>query len=298
MDENNEKRYVTEWSFSFEKLNDQVSDFVKSVGMKGEQEIKTGHFSEPVGSATSAQVRLDFPVGKSTIKSLVNSESLIEADLTYIGEINFTASGDTEKIVNLRQMNAPSDWFSGIFGWIGSGQKLRWDIGLTPNIPLDLEIHNGVGECDFDLQALKVSALRIAGGTGEIHTTLPTGTYSAKIDSGVGEMHINVPVGAVVDLQASSGTGEVHLDIADGALVTAHVRGGIGEMKVRLPQNTAARIEYKSGLGGANVTSRLTRVSSSDGWNQSGVWQTPDYDTADSKILIKYEGGIGGLKVV
>lgn len=297
MDEQKEKRYVTEWSFSFEKLNDQVSEFVKSIGMKGEEQIKTGQFSEPIGSATSARVRLDFPVGKSTIKPLDN-DSLIEADLTYVGEINFTASGDTEKVVNLSQVKATADWFRGIFGWIGSGQKLRWDVGLTSHIPLDLEIHNGVGECEFDLAALKVSALRIAGGTGEIHATLPSGEYSARIDSGVGEMHINVPAGAVVDLQANSGTGEVHLDIADGALVTAHVRGGIGEMRVRLPQNTAARVEYRSGIGGANVSSRLTRVSTSEGWGQNGVWQTEDYETATSKILIKYEGGIGGLKVL
>jgi hypothetical protein len=299
MSEDKEKRYVTEWSFSFEKLNDQISDFVKSMGMKGEEQIKTGHYTEPVGSATSARVRLDFPVGRSTIKPLVDSDTLIDADLTYVGEISFTASGETEKVVNLSQDHAPADWFRGFFGWIGSGQKLHWDVGLTTRIPLDLEIHNGVGECEFDLGALKVSALRIAGGTGEIHASLPTGQYSAHIDSGVGEMHLDVPPGATIDLQANAGTGEIALDIADGAVVTANVRGGIGEMKVRLPQSAAARIEYRSGIGGANVPSHFTRISSiGDAWNQGGVWQTPNYDTAEHKILIHFEGGIGGLKVL
>jgi hypothetical protein len=297
MDEDKEKRYVTEWSFSFEKLNDQISEFVKSMGMKGEEQIKTGHYSEPIGSASSARVRLDFPVGKSMVKPLVDSDSLIEADLTYVGEINFTASGDTEKVVNLSQVNAPADWFRGIFGWIGSGQKLRWDVDLTTRIPLDLEIHNGVGECRFDLGALKVSALVIKGGTGEITAALPAGQYSARIDSGVGEMHLTVPSGATVDLQVSCGTGVVHLDIADGAVVTGNVRGGIGEMNVRLPQSAAARIEYRSGIGGANVPARFNRVGSGDNW-QGGTWQTPDYDTAERKTLIHFEGGIGGLKVL
>jgi molybdopterin-binding protein len=113
----------------------------------------------------------------------------------------------------------------------------------------------------------------------------------------VGETHLSIPPGAVVDLQIGSGTGEVHLDIADGAVVTARVRGGIGEMKVRLPQTAAARVEYSAGIGGAHVNSRLHRVKGGDGWNQSGVWQTSDYDTADDKILITFEGGIGGLDI-
>jgi hypothetical protein len=298
MDEQKEKRYVTEWSFSFDKLNDQISEFVKSMGMKGEEQIKTGHYTEPVGSATSARVRLDLSVGKCIVKPLVDSETLIEADLTYVGEINFTASGDTEKVVNLSQVNAPADWFRGIFGWIGSGQKLRWDIGLTTRVPLDLEIHNGVGECNYDLSALHLTALRIAGGTGEITASLPAGQYSARLDSGIGETHISIPSGANVDLQASAGTGEVQLDIADGAVVTAHVRGGIGEMNVRLPQNAAARIEYRAGIGGANLPARFNRVSGGDSWQPSGIWQTPDYDTAARKIFIKFEGGVGGLKVI
>jgi hypothetical protein len=297
MDENKEKRYVTEWSFSFDKLGEQISDFTRSIGMKGEEQIKTGRFDTPVAGATSARVRLDLSVGKTTIRPLVDSENLIEADLTYVGEVNFTAQGDTEKTISLSQASAAADWFRGFLGWIGSGQKLRWDIGLTTRIPLDLEIHNGVGECSYDLHDLQVKALRISGGTGEIRASLPGGEYSARVDCGVGETHLAIPPGAVVDLQASSGTGEVHLDIAEGAVVTARVHGGIGEMQVRLPQTAAARVEYTAGIGGASVNPRLYRVKGSEGWNQSGVWQTSDYDTADDKILIIFEGGVGSLKV-
>ena len=242
MDENKEKRYVTEWSFSFDKLGEQISDFAKSIGMKGEEAINTGRFDAPIAGATSGRVRVDLSVGKANIHPLGDSENLIEADLTYVGEINFTAQGETEKIVNLSQASAVGEWFRGVFGWIGSGQKRHWDVGLTTRIPLDLESHSGVGEGTYDLRDLQVSALRISGGAGEIHATLPKGVYSAKIDCGVGETHLSIPAGAVVDLQASSGTGEVHLDIADGAVVTARVRGGIGEMQVRLPQTAAARV--------------------------------------------------------
>lgn len=297
MDENKEKRYVTEWSFSFDKLSDQISEFVKSIGVKGDEQIKTEHFEAPLENASSARVRLDLSVGKTTIRPLTESANVIEADLTYVGEINFSASGDTEKVINLSQASGASEWFRGFFGWIGSGQKLAWDVALTTQIPLDLEIYNGVGQCRFDLDTLQVKSLRIAGGAGEITATLPGGNYTASIDSGVGQTNLSVPPGALVDMRVGAGTGEINLDIADGADVTAHIRGGVGAVNVRLPQNAGARVEYTSGIGGAHISPRLNRVKGSEGWNQSGVWQSPDYDTAEQKVYIRFEGGVGGLNV-
>lgn len=297
MSENKEKRYVTEWSFSFEKLSDQIADFVKSVGAKGEEQIKTEHFEVPLENATSARVRLDLSVGKTTIRPLAESNNVIEADLTYVGDVSFTATGDAEKVVTLSQVSGPGEWFRGFFGWIGSGQKLSWDVGLTARVPMDLEIHNGVGQCRFDLATLQVRTLRVAGGAGEITATLPEGTYTASIDSGVGQTNLSVPPGATVDMRIGAGTGEINLDIAEGADVTANIRGGVGAVNIRLPQTAGARVEYTSGIGGANVSPRLTRIKGGEGWNQSGVWQSPDYDTAEQKVYIRFEGGVGGLTV-
>ena len=61
MDENKEKNYKVEWSFSFEKLGDQIGDFFKSMGAEGSEEIKHEHFSEPLGAATSARARSSSP---------------------------------------------------------------------------------------------------------------------------------------------------------------------------------------------------------------------------------------------
>lgn len=297
MSENKEKRYVTEWSFSFDKLSEQISDFAKSVGVKGEEQVKTDHFEAPLGTAASARVRLDLTVGRSTVTPLADSANLIEADLTYVGEIDFNVGGETEKVVSLSQTRATADWFRNIFGWIGSGQELHWDIGLTPQIPIDLEIHNGVGQCQFDLSTLQLSALHINGGAGEIRATLPAGQYPVRIDSGVGQTNLTIPSGAVIELNMGAGTGEINLDIGADTDVTARIRGGVGAVNVRLAETTAARVEYSPGLGGAHVNSRLYRVKGGDGWNQGGIWQTSDYDTADHKVYIRFDGGVGGLNV-
>ncbi len=67
MDENKQKNYKVEWSFSFEKLGDQIGDFFKSVGAEGSEEIKHGEFSEPLGGASSARV----PAPNSTTAEVV-----------------------------------------------------------------------------------------------------------------------------------------------------------------------------------------------------------------------------------
>ncbi|MBE0689872.1 MAG: hypothetical protein IH587_07100, partial [Anaerolineae bacterium] len=98
-----EKKYKTEWSFSFEKLGSDIGDFVKSLGIGDEESVKEGEFNAPIDGAQSAHVRLDCSVGKCIIRPLTNLDNLIEADLTYVGDINFVVSGEAEKSVTLSQ---------------------------------------------------------------------------------------------------------------------------------------------------------------------------------------------------
>ena len=299
MDENKEKNYKVEWSFSFEKLGDQIGDFFKSAGgAKGEEEIKHGQFSEPIGAATSARTRIDFSVGETTITALNTSENLIEADLTYVGDVQLQATGETEKVVHLGQAAGAAEWFRGALGWIGSGQRLRWDIALTPKIPLNLDLHGGAGRSNFDLSGLQLTALNIASGAGELVISLPSGEYNARVSGGVGRSSLSVPAGAFVDLSVSSGAGEVNLVVNEGAALTARISGGVGATNVSIPAGVAVRLEARTGIGSISTGPQLKRITgSSSGWDKSGVWQTENFDGAERKIVIRFDGGVGALTV-
>lgn len=303
MSEQPEKKYVKEWSFSFEKLSEQIGEFVKSVGVSAEEAIKQGQFSAPLEGAESARVRLDLSVGETMIAPLTDSENLIEADLTYVGEIHFTAESAPDapsvRVVSLSQAAGASDWFRSFFGWIGSRKTLKWDIQLSPNVPMDLDIRAGVGESRIDLGALRVTALHLSGGTGEIDVTLPaTDGCAATISGGVGETRFTIPDGANIDLTLRVGTGESDIFFGENVNVTAEISGGIGECKLHIPEGAAARIEAKLGIGGARVPARFARLGGSDaGIGSHGVWQTVNYDAAERKINVKFTGGIGELKV-
>ncbi len=296
------KQYKTEWSFSFEKLSDQIGDFFRSVGSPEEVEVKTDSFSDVVGSATSARVRLDLSAGETNVYMLEDSAKLIDAEITYIGEMRFVTNNEAEKVVSLSQVTSPGEWFRHALAWLShrGENQLRWKVGLSPAIPVDLDIHGGVGQCDFSLATLKPGKVTMNGGTGEINVTLPNSPepYTANINGGVGELDVKIPAGASVTLTVRAGTGEIDLDIGEGATADITVHGGVGEVQVHLPAEAAVRVDGKAGIGDISVPARLARLSGSDEFfGKSGVWQSANYEESARKITVRYNGGVGALVV-
>lgn len=293
-----EKRYEREWSFSFDKLNDQISDFVRSFGVSGEASLQTDIFSEPIGPAQRAQCRFDLPVGETKITS-ITGDNLIEAELTHLGDVRFAVSGETEKMVSLGQNTDAADWVRNLFGWIGAQGKLNWSIGLTNSIPLDLDIHSGVGNSTFDLRGLDLTKANVYGGAGDIDLTLPVGTFPVQLSGGIGKFVVNVPAGATIDLSLRAGTGTVELNVGANATVTARIKGGVGDVTVNLPAASPVQVDARMGLGDVNLPDRLVRVSGDSDTiiGKSGVWQTPDYEANEQRIMLDFDGGVGGLLV-
>ncbi len=96
-------------------------------------------------------------------------------------------------------------WFSPNFG---GSPDAKWDIGLTPNVPLNLNLDTGSGSCDLDLSGLRVSNLYLDSGSGSIAFVLPSGsTFEALIDSGSGSVKISIPDDAGVRVELDSGSG-------------------------------------------------------------------------------------------
>ena len=300
MDENKEKNYKVEWSFSFEKLGEQIGDFFKSVGAEGRaRRSSTGNSASRSATRLQRGCASISRSAKRPLRRSTTSDNLIEADLTYVGDVELKATGEKEKVVHLGQAAGAAEWFRGALGWFGSGQRLRWDVALTPKIPLNLDLHSGAGRSNFDLSELQVTGAQYCSGAGELVVSLPAGEYSARVSGGVGRTSINVPTGANVDLNVSSGAGEVNLDISEGAALNARISGGVGATNVSVPAGAAVRLEARTGLGSINAGAQLQRISGSGGdfWDKGGVWQTPNFESAERKIVIRFDGGVGAITV-
>jgi hypothetical protein len=243
--------------------------------------IQHERFVAAVDGAESARVRLDLSVGETTVHSRVETGNLIDADISYLGEVRFEAQGDTDKFIHLGQVGGygafinPGAWFGG-----SSGRDLRWNVGLNPTVPTDLDIHGGVGKSTIDLSALHLTRLDVNGGVGELNVTLPV-----KAEN--------------LDARLQVGVGKLDVDIPAGSTVYARIKGGVGETNVTTPSDSAVRVIAKTGIGDLNISPRLTRISGNgdSGFGKEGTWETPGFSSAADQIVIEYDGGIGQLRV-
>lgn len=283
MSEEQGKKQVVEWSFSFENLGNSINEQFRKMGVADEK-VKKEHFAAGLAGATSAHIELDFSVGRLAVKGLAESENLIEADVAYTGEMKFEVSGETEKKVKLAQdkssgENIVTSSVKDAIGKLVNRDDLRWEVGLSPALPLRLDINGGVGETRLDLSGLQISGLEVDNGVGETHLNLPAcaASYPVSLNSGVGAMHIHVGQGAAVKLD---------------------IQGGVGSVDVFVAAQAAVHLEATSGLGGVDVPKQFKRVKGgADFISKSGVWETEGYALASPQVQITYNGGVGGFKL-
>jgi hypothetical protein len=142
--------------------------------------------------------------------ALTDSSSLIEADVAYRGELIFDTDQQGDHIsVELDTA------LRGVAGWPPfpeappEGTERRWDVALSPAVPVELSLDVGSGACSFDLAELHVEALDIDGGSGSMELSLPSShSFEVSIDGGSGAMDVIVPrnLGVEVDLDSGSGS--------------------------------------------------------------------------------------------
>jgi hypothetical protein len=272
-------KQVVEWSFSFEQVGESVNRMLGKIS--GDQEVKTERFSIPLEGTRAASVHLSLSIGTADVHALNAGDNLFQADVKYTGEMEFTVTGDAEKSVKLGQKRSSSvtEPIKNALGRIVNREDLHWDIGISPEVPVELHVDGGIGSNNIDLTNLRLANFQMVGGVGETRLTLPSGAsnYVAEVNGGVGNTTIVVP---------------------DGAALRLRLQGGVGGVNLHLPENAAARVEVSGGLGGASLPARFTRTKGGDEFiSQSGTWETPGYALAQQQIFVQFQGGVGGLKV-
>ncbi len=240
---------------------------------------QTHYFNEPLDDATAADIDLNLSIGEATISALSQSDQLMDADLTYVGEVNFEVSGQQQKHIRLRQTGDSALQWMNPLNWFNQA-PYAWRIGLSDQVPLSLNIQGGVGKAKIDLRRLQLTDLRLHGGVGEVDVRLPEARngYAVDLHGGVGEIRMDLPPATDLDVR---------------------IQGGLGEITLSTPANSALRVEARGGMGDVKVPSGLKRLSSGGDFEMgtSGVWESPNFADAAQRITIDYHGGMGELKI-
>jgi hypothetical protein len=267
-----------------------------SLGLGDDIDVKTERFVEPIGEATSARLSLDLSTGPTDIAALSDSDDLIYAELNYTGKIKFEVRGEREKSISLSESDTDFFWFD----WFGGDDdELRWDIGLSPRVPLDLEVDASSGHLVLDLRELQLTRLNLDVGSGAVNGSLPAteGRYDARVDGGSGSCSLETSDGADAGLEIDAGSGSFKVEIGADADVSMRVDGGSGHLTVDVPDAAAVRVDVRDdGSGRLRLPARFERTRRGD--DDEGTWETPGFDSADHKIEIIIEDmGSGDVEV-
>jgi hypothetical protein len=84
--------------------------------------------------------------------------------------------------------------------------KWHWELGLSPEAPLDLNIDFGVGQAEADLTDLDISNLDVHLAIGNGMVTLPRdGSFSGNVDGSIGQLVIVIPEGMAARIAFDTG---------------------------------------------------------------------------------------------
>jgi len=159
--------------------------------------------SQPVGNATQATIHLSPAVGSMHVKASTDPNQLVEG-VVYVRDRDHLTP-DFSKKGNQAEFTLKTEnyeFLSPAGGWSNRG----WELGLTPKIPLELDVDMGVGDLDLDLSGLQLSRVKVDIGVGTTTLLLPEeGRFSADLDCGVGQIVIIVPEGMEVKIVADTG---------------------------------------------------------------------------------------------
>jgi len=176
----------------------------------------------------------------------------------------------------------------------GYSNNLR--IKFSDSIPVDLEVHTGVGNARLSLSGMKLSRVNFESGVGGAKVSVfePNAVSCEYISlkNGVGSIEA-VGLGNLNfrELEFEGGVGGADLDFAGDWKQDATVRieVGVGGVHLRMPRSVGVRVESaKNFLSGMHL----------DGFTQNGSdYYSENYDDAPVKVFMQVNTGIGGFKI-
>jgi hypothetical protein len=158
--------------------------------------VETQTLSLDLGSATRANVKIDFGAGKLSIGAASPGKIV---DGTYVGGVRYDASPDGR--IHLGGDWQPRWWFGGWWGNPG----FDWRVGLTREVPLSLRVDSGAADSNYDLTDLKVAELELHTGASSTSVRLPraAGLTNVRVEAGAASVKLYVPDGVAARIRTS-----------------------------------------------------------------------------------------------
>ncbi len=163
----------------------------------------TRSYSQPLAGLRQAKIGISFAAGQLLVGSLsASSSSLVEANsLNRTGiQVDFSAK-DSVGTLELSREKGNSE----------INAEANWDVRLTRNIPLSLDIKSSASQTTLNLKDLSVTDLSLNANVGNFTVNLPT-SGQGVITANVANVEVNIPEGTAARIRNNAKLGAVEIN--------------------------------------------------------------------------------------
>ena len=159
--------------------------------------------SIPLGDAARVHLSIHHGAGRLNITSGAPSDQL--ANGRFGGGLDFRTSRAGDLLdVHMRIPDQGGRW-ANPWSWTSGG--FDWNIGLTSEVPIDLELETGAGTVEADLSGLRVGSLGLRTGASSSKLVLPAnaGYTRVEVEGGAASVVMRVPSGVAARIFGHQG---------------------------------------------------------------------------------------------
>jgi hypothetical protein len=204
----------------------------------------------PRDGAESAEVEVDFGAGRLWVAP-ESSGPLVHANCSYNWDVltprqETQRKGDQVRVELAAQSNDSDEYFE-----IGDLEDVfhEWQVGLHPDVPMDLTLNIGAVEGELDLSGLRLTDLTMDGGACRLNLKFDEPNSEALgtiwMEMAVSEMQVHGLGNANFEhLKGELSVGEYLLDFSGAWEQSARIdlESALADLELRLPRDIGVRV--------------------------------------------------------
>ena len=206
--------------------------------------------SWPLAEVDRGVIHLQLGIGDIDLEAIKDRNDLAQIRMQAPEGVYYEHTLERRGGTAYLEVSGPENTSSWIFPW-GGDKDIHWQVYLSDEVPLELEIDTGVGRSTLDLSGLEIEELVLRAGVGEMEVILPAQVKRGRVtvQAGIGKITLIIPEGVAAEIEASTGLGSTSVDTdrfpkTNGVYRSSNydraeyrlkieVSGGIGEIDVR-----------------------------------------------------------------
>ncbi len=169
----------------------------------GDHEFEVQEVSLPLEGAAAARVRLHYAAGQLRVHGGAPAGLLVSGRCG--GDVKIESQREGERL-EVKLSTKPEVFFTHPQS-MWNIQSREWDLALSEEVPLILEIGSGASDVQLDLTYLRVTELKIETGASATTVQLPAtaGFTRVDVDSGMASVKLHVPEGVAARIHTDGG---------------------------------------------------------------------------------------------